>query len=82
MSSTFPPPADWNDVAHAKLAAVLGAAKAEALMSELLGELRLTALTSADDLYRFGARLAAQGGFAGAVGGLLSVHAVIRGGGP
>ena len=51
-------------------------------MSELLGELRLTALTSADDLYRFGARLAAQGGFAGAVGGLLSVHAVIRGGGP
>ncbi len=79
MSSTFPPPADWNEVAHAKLSAVVGEEKAGALMRALLHELNVDALTSADDLYRFGQRLSAKGGFAGAVGGLLSVHAVIRG---
>ncbi len=62
-----------------KLAAVVGDSKADALMAGVLGELHLPTLQSADDLYRFASRLASVGGFAGAVGGLLSVHAVMHG---
>lgn len=69
----------WNDVAITKLSNVLGRARAEDVMSAALSEIGLPALTSADDLYRFARRLARAGGFVAAVGGLLSVHAVIHG---
>jgi hypothetical protein len=72
-------PTDWNAVALGKLTKVLGAERGNRAMTEALRALTLDSLTSADDLYRFARHLAAGGGFVGAVGGLLSLHAVMHG---
>lgn len=72
----------WTDLARAKLVGVLGESTAQRVLRETLAQLRLTELTSADDLYRFGRALSDREGFAGAVGGMLSVTAVMRGGKP
>lgn len=69
----------WNDVALAKLSAVVGRVKAEETMASALRELELESLGSVNDLYRFAKCLGQKGGFVAAVGGLLSVHAVIHG---
>jgi len=69
----------WDDVALAKLTSVLGPEKGRATREELFAELGISSLASPDDLYTFAQRLLARGGFAAAVGGLLSVHAVIHG---
>ncbi len=72
-------PTDWNTVALTKLTKVLGAERGSRAMTEALRALALDSLASADDLYRFARHLVAVGGFVGAVGGLLSLHAVMHG---
>lgn len=74
-----PPAGDWSALARAKLSAVVGGSKADALMRRMLKEMALDALSSADELYLFGQRLTAIGGFEGAVGALISVQAVMYG---
>lgn len=77
-SATSP---SWHEIALEKLTKVLGEQAATRVMRETLAELKLAELTSADDLNRFGRILSARPGFAGAVGGLLSATAVMRGAG-
>lgn len=79
MSAQAIDPTDWNAVALAKLTKVLGAERGRRAMTEALQALALASLASADDLYRFARHLVAGGGFAGAVGGLLRLHAVMHG---
>lgn len=71
-------PADWHEVAAGKLTRVLGDQAAGELMSDVLRELDLERLATADDLRRFGTALAARGGFAAALGGILSLHATMH----
>jgi hypothetical protein len=73
------PPTDWTAVARTKLVTVLGPAKGETMLAHVLQALGTDVLRSADDLYRFAQVLATQSGFAGAVGEMLSVHALLRG---
>lgn len=72
-------PSSWSEVALAKLSNVLGKAKGEEVFAATLRELGLVQLSSADDLYVFAQQVIKLGGFAGAVGALLSVHSVIHG---
>ncbi|WP_147444804.1 hypothetical protein [Corallococcus sp. CA053C] len=76
---TTTPSKDWHGVAVAKLTSVLGPARGSAALEEALRATGLTHITSADELHRFAQALVHAGGFAGAVGGLLSVHAVMHG---
>ncbi len=71
--------APFQELAQAKLVRVLGPAQAAQVYAETLAAAGLTAIASADDLYRFATHLSKRGGFAAAVGGLLSVAAVLRG---
>ncbi len=73
------PSAEWHEVALAKLTRVLGAERGAHEMRATLHEIGLTTLSSAEDLHAFAQAFVARGGFAGAVGGLLSVHAVMHG---
>ena len=72
-------PNDWDAVARAKLDRVLGTTLAGQVYADTLIGLAMSRIESAADLRRFADRLAAQGGFAGAVGGLLSVHVALHG---
>lgn len=72
----------WNEVAIAKLSNVLGSAQGEEVYVETLRALVLDTLGSADDLFRFAQLVKERDGFAGAVGALLSVHAVMHGAKP
>ena len=69
----------WNEVALAKLAAVVGRAKAEDVVASALRERDLEALGSPDDLSKLAKLLGTKGGFVAAVGGQLGVHAIIHG---
>jgi hypothetical protein len=69
----------WSEVALAKLSHVVGRAKAEEVFEATMRDLGLVELRSADDLYNFAQRVIKLDGFVGAVGALLSVHAVIHG---
>jgi hypothetical protein len=66
-------------LAREVLARVLGAAQGRRVFEETLLAMKLVDLASADDLYEFGDRLTARGGFEAAVCRLLSVAAVMRG---
>ena len=80
MTPPAPPsPTAWHDVALDKLTRVLGKNRARTLMADTLREADLVSLDSPRDLQRFARILIEAGGFAGAVGGLLSVHAVMYG---
>ena len=74
-----PTPTDWNAVALQRLNNVLGEETGRRTMTEVLDELGVGELASSGDLHRFSQALVARGGFAGAVGGLLGVHAVMYG---
>ena len=69
----------WDELALVKLANILGRPAAVRVMREVLAELRLGGLTSADELYRFSQALSSRDGFVGAVGAMLSVTALMRG---
>lgn len=71
--------ADLHDVARAKLVRVLGERRGELVFAEVLVEARIARIADADELYRFAKTLAGRGSFAGAVGGLLIVHALLNG---
>lgn len=70
---------NWNELALAKLTNVLGATIAERVVRETLTAMQLGSLSSAEDLYRFGRLVSARDGFVGAVGGMLTLTAVMRG---
>jgi hypothetical protein len=69
----------FQELAQSKLVRVLGPAQAAQVYGETLAAAGLSGIGSADDLYLFAAHLSKRGGFAAAVGGLLSVAAVLRG---
>lgn len=76
---TRPPPTAWNDVAIAKLTRVLGERPGRELMTETLATLGIAEIASADQLRDFATILSRKGGFAAALGALLSVHAATYG---
>jgi two-component system CheB/CheR fusion protein len=65
-------------MAREKLARVFGPAQAEALLTQLLGEMGIAALTTMGELDRFAQRLKARGGIEAAVGAALSVQMLMR----
>lgn len=71
------PPTEWNAVALAKLTNVLGDSAGRELMKEILLEIGMDELRSANDLRCFAKALGSRKGFAAAVGGLLSLHATM-----
>lgn len=76
---TAAPTTGFGELARTKLSRVLGPERAAKVYAEVLAELALDDLRTADELYRFGERLSARRGFEAAVGSLLSVDAVLRG---
>jgi hypothetical protein len=66
------------EVALSKMSRVLGEERALRLASQILQRLSIEVHT-ADDLHAFGAELQKLGGFEGAVGAMLSVHALMNG---
>ena len=77
---TRPPPTEWHAVAAAKLVAVLGDVRGAVALDGALRATGLQRISTASELYRVSQHLSGSGGFAAAVGGLLSVHAVMHGG--
>jgi hypothetical protein len=73
------PPSELTELARSKMARVLGEARAEQLLAAALLELALDGLHTADDLLRFSRVISREGGYAGAVGAMLSVQAAMRG---
>jgi len=72
-------PPTYAAFAQDKLARVLGRERAQRIYLDTLARSGLTDLRTADDLHAFGQQLATGSGFEAAVGGLLSVAAVLRG---
>ena len=70
---------EFSKLAQEKMARVLGQARATALFAEILAEIGLASIASADDLLLFARALSDRGAFEGAVGAMLSVQAVMRG---
>ncbi len=79
MSSGAPEESEFQRLAWEKMSAVLGESRAERLLTSILSTTG-GSIETADDLFAFAAELARYGGFEGAVGGLLSVQAVLHGG--
>jgi hypothetical protein len=73
---------DWNAFAFEKLNGVLGEQKARRTMELALRQAGLQSMTSAADLYSFAQQLAGMDGFVRAIGGMLSLQAVMRGARP
>lgn len=73
------PDPEFSNLALEKMERVLGGARATHLFSEILTEIGLEELSSADDLLLFSRALSGRGAFEGAVGAMLSVQAVMRG---
>jgi hypothetical protein len=76
---TVPAATEWNAVAFTKLTNVLGDGAGRRLMAEVLDDLGIDVLRSPDDLVAFADALRPRGGFAGALAGLLSLHAAMYG---
>ena len=80
MTQPLPPEhVDLQAVARAKLVRVLGERRGDVVMGEVLAEIGLERVNDAEDLYGFAKALSGRGSFAGAVGGLLIVHALLSG---
>lgn len=71
-----------HDLAARKLSRVLGAAPAREIMDRTLRALGKNTLETPNDLHRFAQLLIKEKGFASAVGGILSVDAVMLGAKP
>lgn len=69
---------DLREFTIAKIARVLGRARAQTILDELLVQLDMELNTPAD-LLRVGEAMTRLGGFEGAVGAMLTVAAVLRG---
>ena len=72
-----PSPTDWHGVAFAKLTKVMGDAAGEGLALSVLEEIAIERVSSAKDLRNFAVALSKRGGFATAVGALLTLHATM-----
>ena len=72
-----PPATNWHEVALAKLTSVMGPTVGQHLASSVLEELCLESLSSPTELRRFATALQTRGGFASAVGALLTLHAAM-----
>ncbi len=70
---------ELESLALGKLTRVLGEQRGRRLFEETLQQVGLAAVRTADHLYAIGAALSKRGGIEGAVGGLISVAAVMRG---
>ncbi len=68
-----------EDPVLVKLKNVLGAAKADALIDDILAEMGLAELSSADDRYHFGEALVKRGGLLEAIGRSIKVRALLHG---
>ena len=77
--SAAPDHSAWDAVAREKLARVLGTSQGSKLFQEVLAELGVPQLSSANDLLRFGERLEVRQGFVRALGVVLRTHALLRG---
>jgi hypothetical protein len=62
-----------------KLTRVLGRERAQRVYRETMTSAALTDIHTPEDLHAFGQQLSTCGGFEAAVGGMLSVAAVLRG---
>lgn len=69
-------------IALEKLVRVLGETRGRRVFAEALAGLRLSELATAQDLYEVGKFVSGKGGMEAAVGGLISVAAVVRGATP
>lgn len=70
---------DVHEVARAKLVHVLGERRGQTALRETLEQVQLERIETPEQLYTFARALVGRGSFAGAVGGLLTVHALLRG---
>ena len=73
---------DWSGIALAKLTNVLGDAAGRKVFEEVMSAIGKKELCSSADLRLFAQTLLTRGGFAGAIGGLLSLHATMHGADP
>jgi hypothetical protein len=78
-ASVEPPPPTHATFALETLTRVLGRERALRIYGDALAAAGLTDIRTADDLHAFGQHLSTCGGFEAAVGGMLSVAAVLRG---
>lgn len=68
-----------SELARSKLIRVLGEAQGARAYEQALAAAELRAITTPDELHRFAEVLSKSGGMVAAVGGILSVAAVLRG---
>jgi hypothetical protein len=68
-----------QDPAISKLYSVLGEEKAGALVAQLLRELGLSSIATADDRLRLGNALITRGGVLEAIGRAIKIQAILHG---
>lgn len=68
-----------HELATEKLTKVLGRARASEVMGRVLTKLQIAQLRTPEELHRFSIALLDEGGFEGAVGGLLGLQAILLG---
>jgi hypothetical protein len=72
-------PEDLDALALGKLTKILGEGRGSRVFAEVLAATGLRTLSTPEELYTFAQHLTARAGMESAVGGVLSVAAVIRG---
>jgi hypothetical protein len=65
--------------AFAKIRAVLGESRANALIERTLATIQVSSLETVDDCYRFGNALTREGGLTEAIGRAIMVQALLAG---
>lgn len=73
------PPTSGEDPAFVKLANMLGPAKANALVRELMREIGRSSLETSEDRLLFGEALVRRGGLLAAIGRAIKVQAIFMG---
>jgi hypothetical protein len=77
-----PTPESLHELALSKVEKLVGESKARAVCDAALARASLTRIETADQLLRFADALHDQGGFLGAMGGVLRVKAILLGARP
>jgi hypothetical protein len=72
-------PSPWEAVAREKLARVLGPTQGVQMFNNVMAEVGLSHLATADDLVRFADHLGRREGFVRALAAVLRTHALLRG---
>lgn len=76
------PTTDWDDLARAKLARVLGPSEGEVVFTRTISKLGKHRLRNADEVYQFAQMLKLETPVIAAIGSMLALSAVIRGADP